>query len=378
MKPTENRIPQILNLSVSGSEKSLGGVTSLVENDLIAQNLLILAYNAPLTLPELSRAIGIPTVYIEPIVKRLTDSELMKMTPSEKYYTDFVIFRPCDSLKRFDAQLDFAQKHFDSMWKIISELIAALSPIEQRLELDEHRCEKLRRYAILDSLQRFQLHGGNMPPISYPQRRDGGKWVASGYVFPSGYDFTEYNKALEYTIWGGKRTHYASASAMLCEFDTSLWDSPHRFNACGYENYFTHICELLTMISSKKPLENSGIPDPMLEALPKLEEVGLLKRSENGFDIDIPVLSRQDYNELDRLISKTFQGLELVLGKAYSDFLKNSALELPKHLDSIPKVFRYLPATNYIVMAIVRLAYERGLHLSKVDYCCPPVILVCG
>ena len=62
----------------------------LVGQDRIAMNLLILAYEQPVTLTELSKAIGISTTYIEPIVERLVDGELMKKV-SNKVYTDFII-----------------------------------------------------------------------------------------------------------------------------------------------------------------------------------------------------------------------------------------------------------------------------------------------
>ena len=49
---------------------------TLVKDDRIAMNLLILAYEKPVTLPELADAIGIATAYIEPVVERLVDGEL--------------------------------------------------------------------------------------------------------------------------------------------------------------------------------------------------------------------------------------------------------------------------------------------------------------
>ena len=36
----------------------------------------------------------------------------------------------------------------------------------------------------------------------------------------------------------------------------------------------------------------------------------------------------------------------------------------------------YIDASGYLVMAVVREAYEKGLHLKNVDYCCPPVVMV--
>ena len=49
---------------------------------------------------------------------------------------------------------------------------------------------------------------------------------------------------------------------------------------------------------------------------------------------------------------------------------------IPKHLTSVPELFRYHEATKYFVMSIVREAYNKGLHLKDVDYCCPPAVLV--
>ncbi len=69
METRENYLPGQLHLSFGGAEGLKGEPMSLVDGDLIAQNLLILAYDKPLTVSELSKAIGIPVAYIEPIIK---------------------------------------------------------------------------------------------------------------------------------------------------------------------------------------------------------------------------------------------------------------------------------------------------------------------
>lgn len=43
---------------------------------------------------------------------------------------------------------------------------------------------------------------------------------------------------------------------------------------------------------------------------------------------------------------------------------------------AVPELFRYHEATKYFVMSIVREAYNKGLHLKDVEYCCPPAVLV--
>ena len=111
METRENYLPGKLYLSFGGAEGLKMEPLSLVENDLIAQNLLILAYEKPITVSDLSKAIGIPTAYIEPIIKKLVDGELMSETASGKVYADFLITKPQDRLKNFEPQLDFVDRH---------------------------------------------------------------------------------------------------------------------------------------------------------------------------------------------------------------------------------------------------------------------------
>ena len=73
METKENYLPGEMCLSFGGLEGLRGEPMSLVEGDPIATNLLIRAYDKPITISDLSRAIGIPAAYIEPIVKKLVD-----------------------------------------------------------------------------------------------------------------------------------------------------------------------------------------------------------------------------------------------------------------------------------------------------------------
>ena len=68
--------------------------------------------------------------------------------------------------------------------------------------------------------------------------------------------------------------------------------------------------------------------------------------------------------------------LEEVLGEAYRSYLKDNRTEVPARLCGVPLYCLYEPATTYLVMGVIREAYERKLHLADVDSCCPPVVLV--
>lgn len=381
MEVKENYLPGKLYVSYAGSSGAKDEPTSLVEDDLIAQNLLILAYGRPLYMQELSRMIGIPAAYIEPIADRLVDGELMARTDGGKYYTDFLIYKKEDGLKRFDGQLKFVEEHFDALWGCMRELISKIDDMEFGGKLNPRQLKKLERYAVMHALQAFfQERKDQEQPC--PDRKDGGRWVAMGTEIPAGYDEGRGNEADEYMVYGGHRTtggkcdYHGAKILRLCEFDTTLWDNPRRFLACGVQNYFTYITRFLWCVCRDIELTESEIPNEMLECIPQLEAVGLLSSKSGRVTVDIPVLGMEEYRSVELAVGAAIKRLKRELGEELWAFLKGSMIQAPGYIKNVLDVHKLLPATQYLVMAAVRKAYEKGLYLQDVDYCCPPVVLV--
>lgn len=381
METRENYLPGRLNLSFGGSDGLKGEPISLVEGDLIAQNLLILAYDKPITISDLSKAIGIPAAYIEPIVKKLIDGELMVQMDSGKVYSDFIISKAQDILKNFESQKNFAHKQFDTVWSIVEKMSAKISKMDFVKSMDGEERTKLDRYAVLKALQDFQHFGtGKIESPKFPKRKDGGWWFAQAIAFDAGYNTKEYMDASEYCIHGGHRTSEAvsvgrTKRIRLYEFDTTLWDSPHRFGG-AYELYFKHIIPLLWSIYDGISLETSDIPNDFISYILTLEQFGVIGRTEDKLCVKIPVLKKTDYDEMCALIKNATEEIKAVIGEEFATFITSLKTPIPKHLTSVPELFRYMEATAYFVMSIVREAYDNGLHLKDVDYCCPPVVLV--
>ena len=381
MENKENYLPGKLYLTFGGAEGLKFEPMSLVENDLIAQNLLLLAYEKPLSISELSRAIGIPAAYLEPIVKKLVDGELMVQTDGGKLYADFIITRPQDALKSFKPQLDFAHKHFDATWSIIAEMSDEIAKLDCVHRMSKKVKTMLDRYAVLKALQDFiYCATDKVKKPDFPKRKDGGWWYAQAVAIDAGYDLTEYQESQNYAIQGGHRTTEAfsigrTKRIRLYEFDTTLWDSPHRYGG-AYELYFKHIIPLLWHIYDGISLENSNIPNEFISYMKTLEEVGMIGYSEDKPYVNIPVITKNDYERILAIIKATTEQIKSTIGAAFSTFTDSMKTPIPRHLTSVPELFRYHNATEYFVMAIVREAYEKGLHLKGVDYCCPPVLLV--
>lgn len=382
MDMKENCLPGILYLSYGGADGPKREPISLVEGDLIAQNLLILAYEKPVTISELSKAIGIPAAYIEPIIQKLVDGELMVQTDGGKVYSDFIINKPQNSLAHFKDQLEFAHKHFPAVWNILQKMLDMISqlPFVQNMGIAERI--KLERYALLKALQDFAHYGTDkITAPSFPNRRDGGWWLAQALAIDAGYDMSEYNKSLEYAIHGGHRTSRSVffdevKEVRLHEFDTTLWDCPHRYGET-YELYFTHIVPLLWHIHKNIPLETTDIPNEFVAYMPSLERYGLIGHtSDNQWCVKIPTISKTDYNELCTILNAATEEIKFAIGKEYRTFVSTKRTPIPKHLTSVPELYRYHEATKYLVMAIIREAYEKGLHLKDVNSCCPPAVMV--
>ncbi len=384
MENKENYIPGKLDITFGGAEGLNGEPMSLVEGDLIVQNLLILAYEKPVTISELSKAIAIPAAYIEPIVKKLVCGELMVQTESGKVYTDFIITKPQNSLKNFKPQLDFSHKHFEKIWSILDEMSKRISemPFVQNMCSEERT--KLDRFAVLKALQDFQHYGSEkIEAPKFPRRKDGGRWIAQGIAFDAGYNMKEYNEASEYAIHGGLRTTKAVSNTpdgqtkqlWLYEFDTTLWDSPYRY-AGIYELYFKHIIPLLWHIYNGVQSENSEIPNELIANIPDLVRLGMFKKVEEKLCVAIPVLKKEEYDEVCAVIKEATAKIKSEIGDEFFAFTASMKTPVPKHLTSVPELLRYHEATKYFVMSIVREAYREGLHLKDVDCCCPPVVFV--
>lgn len=383
MERKENILPGRLYLSFGGCEGLKGEPMSLVEDDLIAQNLLITAYEKPISVTDLSKAIGVPSAYTEPIVKRLVDGELMKKTDGGKVYSDFIITKPQNMLKGFKPQLDFAHKHFSVIWSILEKMSAGISEMPFVCKMSSEERTMLDRYAVLKALQDFRYYGtGKIEPPKFPKRRDGGRWLAQAIAFEAGYDMKEYNEAAEYQIHGGHRSTYALAAGgtrrvSLYEFDTTLLDSPHRY-AFSTELYFKHIIPFLWCIYADIPLDErigNDIPDELISHIPTLEKLGMLGNVNNKPCVKIPILKNEEYEQVCVVIRSAAEKIKSAIGEDFSEFILSQKTPVPRHLTSVPELYRYQDAASYFEMAIVREAYEKGLHLKDVDYCCPPVVM---
>ena len=129
--------PVKLSVAWSGNSGLNGEPESLVNGDLVAQNVLWSAYKKPVTVEQIALSTGIPAAYIEPVVAKLTEGELMKRIGS-KYYTDFIIFTVEDKKKHIPAQKEFVRQNFSLFWDSIQKGLDSLRQCDlyKKLQFD--------------------------------------------------------------------------------------------------------------------------------------------------------------------------------------------------------------------------------------------------
>ena len=93
---------------------------SLVGGDLMKQNILIVAYETPLTVVEIARALGIPTAYVEEAVRSLADAELMARI-GNRFFTDFQIRTPEQLERCLDVELALVGAHYDTLKRMADD-----------------------------------------------------------------------------------------------------------------------------------------------------------------------------------------------------------------------------------------------------------------
>lgn len=384
VKLQKNHVPETMYISYSGAGSAgLNKIITDISDDLIAQNLLLLAYEKPLNPVEISEIIGIPTVYVEPKLNRLVDCELMKKTEGNRYYTDFIISHPSDAEEGFEELLEFVNNGFDKIGAVITDILKSINSLEYTSSLNERQLKKLERYTIMRALQQFQQKKSDNGAIIYPNRKDGGRWIALGYALPPGYDHSAKRPSDGYTVLGGHRTSgvaeefFGSKELRLCEFDTAFFDNPGRFNVCGMDTYFNWIHRYLWCIYSGVSPEQAGISDSMIESTRNLvDKTGLLTRENGVLKVDIAVMDKTVYRQVEDIVLRSVKQLDAYIGEDFVRFLNSRMLRIPKQIQNVIPAYRKNPSAIYFVMACVRKAYETGLHLRDIDYCCPPAVLV--
>lgn len=372
--------PDTLHIAFSGRAGVSGEPVSLVaDSDRLAQSILIQCYAKPLTEAELSRSLGVPAAFVEPVVERLTAGELMGRTEGGKVYTDFIIYRDKDRKATFEKQLAVVEQFFPLFWEETERGLAELR--EKPFYVRQNACARTRLELYFSVKLLMNAHiivrdevTDPMPYSEYPYRKDGGRWIAMGMQYPSGYSREEDAYFWKYGVDGeaafaGKNFRDAKY-LKLHSYDTALGGRGLDYrNVPEYVKWFYELWEQV-------PPEASAIDAHVVQDADSLIEHGFLRRGET-LELDIPVLNPGEYQDMCGLAAEYEKKTAASMGEVLGPVFEKGFVKLPAHLKSVPKWQQYMFCGDSVPMAVIYKAKEKKLFLDGVDYPLPASVFVC-
>ena len=369
--------PITLWLSYSGNFGVNGEPWSLIKDDLIAQNLLWLAYPKPAGADELARGIGIPMAYIEPILKKLYDGELMRKI-GDKYYTDFIISTLEDKEKYIPAQKELVREKFDCFWNAIESGLCKVREKEWYLRGTEGQKNAMEMYFAFNCLD-YGIYNTFCKIYeatqTFPNRPNGGCWIAFGTVHFEDFYYRKHMELMMHEYSGercGWRDDYLGAGSVALRiygaegFPNYLYNKPHPdFKIKG--DFDTALAELLYIIEKGIDPKEVALDTEILKAIPHFAKCKILRMEEGKPQVDIPVLSLAEWKELKHILENARSQMEKDLFEVLREYYKDKKQEIPSHIKSIPLQKQYLNAGGAFLFATVREAIARG-KLYDGDY----------
>lgn len=379
MEPYEKQSyqPERLDVSYHGRGGFHDEPWSLVEDNLLKQNILIAAYDEPRTAVEIARALGIPTAYIENALHELTASELMQKT-GNRYFSDFMIVTPEQILKRLDAEISLTETHYPEILELVNAYRASLCAPEFLSRLSDIHRKKLVYYFILHLFSHaiYTALRRLVPSEEehYPCRPDGGSWIAEGTRYPLVFDFEQYRFA-KY-CYGGERlsaeeNFLGARSVHLRIYDTQPDLNRYERSPDGMRD--ETLVKFLYVLARGIPFESTGLDALYLRSVPHLISCGILGEADGKPFVDLPILSPEEYAVLDRICLEYTRLLSDRIEPWLREVLPQLKIDIPQHLLGRVAAFRqyscYAMPMAFLKKAIADGDFDAGNAV-------PPMVLV--
>ena len=376
---TENSyMPQILALSNSGRFGLTGEPMSLVAGDPLAQNLLILAYEKPVGITELSKAIGVSAAYVEPVVNKLVNGELMKRMGDGKVYTDFIIYQAEDHVKYIKEQEAFAEAYAEPYCNAVKNAIGEL----KQTSFYDRRLERFLLIYVAEEYLYKCLEGLRAPQI-FPERPNGGGWIAFGTVYPHKNYTIPADKCgkEEYGLAGlrvsGLNKYLDAENLQMLNFESSLYPFP-KHSGYGFQMFQeveNNMLKLFYLIKKGIAPETVDCDPRILKGIPLLEERGFLTTKNGTPELLIPCLTHAEDAQFAAIAKKAGAAFAEQIREPLWEYVQTHKKSIPAHLKSVPDQKRTMPYEPQAMMFVFE-AIKRGIHPRDLGYPCPETFVV--
>ena len=360
--------PEILTIGIDGRMGQNNEPFSCIK-DSMDQNILIIAYEKPLSVLEIGQALGVPMAFVEEAVEKLVDEQLMKRVGT-KVATDFVILDGKDREKSLALCKAFAAKTFDAVHPIFLRMVeqyqdiqgfSAYNPTQRYIQ-----AVLSARQSYVWRLEEAVTGEKSMDFSDYPDRPNYGKWIASGGRYPHGYDF--HGECSKYAISGRCNTDTINETIV----SSIEWDTP-----VGH----THQAKFKYSLSEREralaidAVRTDSVNAFQAELIPELESLGFIKEADGKKIPAVPYITRDE--------NAQFGQIEREAGKAFCDACLEDAAKIcrdhpipyPKRISIVPG-YIHTECMMDLPMAYVYEAAKRGVLSLEPDQSYPVMYFV--
>jgi len=352
--------PKTVSLSIYGNVGLQEEPLSLMHSDIEA-NILILAYENPVSVRGIADTMGMPSAYIEQMIETLVAGELMGRTASGLVYTRCFMQRYEDSFGDIPAQERLAEKYAAQVWNIIWKYF---EPLTKRVEFEE-MTEKQKATLLLFMMNLmlseivFQCRPNVENEPQFPERPNAGRWLAGGMIFENGQ--TRDNK-----YDGSGPVYIGYSKDGDGNYECKLFDCQSVFGEAHWAyrrmKYNCSLQSILRFYASFLPCDVTPENVLLYELAPEFEKLGILRRNDAGeLKLDVPALTfeeEQEYwNPACEQIKKELWGL---LSKELKELWRSNKTRVPKHVDEA-QFFQYAGTLMAYTKAQLLAIVEQGL-----------------
>ncbi len=326
--------PKKASLGIWGGGGLNGEPFSLLNSDIEA-NILYLAYENPVSVRGIADTMGMPSAYLEPIIDRLVDGEMMGRTSGGLVYTRCFVQKYEDSFGDVEAQEALAREKAKVVWEIARKHFLPLTEREEYAEMSDKQKATLILHLLNSMLNDIAVKSrpdADKMPKNPPERKDAGRWLATLTVREqwqkrdSIYDMSgplnvAYTKE-------GEKGYTCKMYDTQSVFGDTHWAYPSFKYKCNNQSILRFYASFL---------DCGAVTDSNVihELIPEFEKLCILKRREDGeIRLDIPALT---FDETKNYWRPACIEMKKELFALLSDDLKKLWLarknRVPKHVD---------------------------------------------
>ena len=325
--------PKGVGIGVWGSMGLSGEPGSLIHSD-IEGNILYLAYEKPISAKEIADTMGMPCAYIEPLIDRLIEGELMGKTAGGLVYTRCFMQRYEDVFGDIDAQETLAEKYVNKVWEIVWKNIEPLTTHDEFTAMTEKQKATMLLFVLQNCVGGVI---GSCNPVKYSEmkipERPNGKWLGVATVFDRSekhLDKKKYGRSGPVHVLYGKNNDG--------NFDCRMFDFQSVFGDAhwGY-NRFKYRCNLQDVLRFYASLLETDVrPDNnfFAELVPDFEKMHIVRREDNGeIKLDVPALTFEEGKHWDVAMAKIEDELFELLNEELTAIWNSRTNKVPKYVD---------------------------------------------